>query len=207
MKIFCLIIGLFTVCTTISFCNSNNDFIIKPYNFDFTYSWDAKLLRVSSKAQFLYSVQDSKTTIEIKELVGKIQDKQQGHAKVNFELLSFPIRSTSLNFHKLKRVEYSLIFLFEKQNRQFLIEVDYPFYRRNLEDPELFVKLPTHHRILRRRLNGLAFDLTDQESELKKIFNDKRRDWVLCSSYSINDSSDFFNQKFSSRYELVNETE
>lgn len=205
MKIYYLIIGLLSVSTGLLFCNSNTDFVVKPYAFNFTYSWDAKLLKVKAKTQFLYNSVKSKTTIEMRELPGVIKDKKQGHAKVSFDLFSFPVRSVAGTFKTLKKVEYSLVFSFEKQDRQFEIEIDYPFYRRNLETPELFVKLPTHHRILRRRLNGLAFDLTDLESQMKKIFNEKRRDWVECSTYSINDSSDFFDQKFRSRYEIVDE--
>ncbi|MCO4782301.1 MAG: hypothetical protein KC646_08225 [Candidatus Cloacimonetes bacterium] len=205
MKIYYLITVFLSLFTSSLFCNEGGTFVVKPFHFDFTYSWDAKLLHVKTKTQISYLSKDNKTIIELKDQKGSIKDKKQGNAKVNIELLSFPIRSTGSLYKSLKRIKYSLVFTFEKQGRQFEIEIDYPFYRRNLETPQLFMKLPTHHRILKRRLHGLAFDLTDSESQIKKIFNEKRRDWLECSSYLINDGSELFDQNFRSRYELVDE--
>lgn len=180
-----------------------NEFLIKSYTFKITNSWDARLIKVQARSQAVYQSDKSKISIEIKKQNASIEDKKKGYAFISFKDLSMALRS--IKNKTLKEIKYSLEFLFERKGKQFKIEIAYPFYLRNLENIELFAKLPTHHRILRRRLDGLAFDLTSEEQKTSKIFNEKRRDWLECSDYLINESDSLFHQTFRSRYETLNE--
>ncbi|MCJ8344796.1 hypothetical protein MJH12_04595 [bacterium] len=205
MKIFNLLTILALFSLTANHAIAGNDFNVKAYVFNISNSWDARLIKVQAKSQITYLLEDGKMSMEVKTQKALIDDKKQGYARISFENFSSKIRSTPNSSISLKKIQYTLLFSFEKKNRRFDIEIDYPFYLRNLEKVQYFSKLPTHHRILRRRLSGLAFDLTDQEQKQGKIYNQRREDWLRFSEYQINDVNDQFSESFQSRYESPNE--